>query len=217
MLGGLFLIPIFAQTILGYSVTKSGYIFIPMAIGLLVAAQFGARLSVRVPARFLASIGMFWSAFMLLNFAGIDVKWNFFDITWRLMLFAAGLGIGLAPLTNATTSSVPIQEVGVASSILALARNIAGAFGVAVFATILSNGITSNLLSIQSHSVINTTDPQLIGQMLSLMATKANIAAYSTVFKSAAFLVALGGVSALFVKEPKHSESPNPTHHAIEV
>lgn len=131
MMGGLFLVPIFAQSFLGFSVTKSGYIFMPMAIGLMIAAQFGAILSVRFPSRFLTSLGMFWAAFMLLNFSGIDIRWTFFDLTFRLFLFAVGLGIGLAPLTNAATSTVPLHEIGIASSVLALARNIAGAFGVA--------------------------------------------------------------------------------------
>ncbi|MGH7246201.1 MAG: MFS transporter, partial [Candidatus Levyibacteriota bacterium] len=212
MLGGLFLIPIFAQSVLGYSVTKSGYIFIPMAIALMISAQIGARLSTKIPPRILTSVGMFFSAFMLFLFAGIDVRWTFFDITWRLMLFAVGLGLGLAPLTNATTSTVPIHEVGVASSILALARNIAGAFGVAVFATILSNSITANLLLLQIHSAINTTNPTVLQTAAMLMISKANILAYGTVFRTASLLVALGGISALFVRESKkdftHTSEP---------
>jgi EmrB/QacA subfamily drug resistance transporter len=220
MMGGLFLIPIFAQSVLGYTVTKSGYIFIPMAIGLMIAAQFGARLSTRFPPRYLTSTGMFWSALMLFYFSGIDIKWTFWDMTYRLFLFAAGLGIGLAPLTNAATSTVPIQEVGIASSVLALARNIAGAFGVAVFATILSNATTSNLIAIQNHSVVNTVDPSILGNVIGLMETKANILAYSTVFKAAAFLVALGGVSALFVRDRKRTAeegSPDHLEHPVEI
>ncbi|HET9946630.1 MAG TPA: DHA2 family efflux MFS transporter permease subunit [Patescibacteria group bacterium] len=204
MIGALFLLPIFAQNYLGYSVTKSGYLFIPMALCLMVAAQSGARLSHRFPPRYVTAIGMFFSALMLLSFVGIDIKWTFWDITWRLGLFAAGLGIGLAPITQAATSTVPLHEVGIASSILALARNLSGAFGVAIFATILSNSTTASLLAVQIHSIINTTDPHILQQIPTLMIVKANILAYATVFKVAAFFMALGGVSALFVKESKH-------------
>ena len=203
MMGGLFLIPVFTQTFLGYTVTKSGYIFIPMAISLMIAAQFGARLASKVPPRYLTSIGMFWAAGVYLLFAGIDIKWTFFDITWRLFLFSAGLGIGLAPLTNAATSTVPIHEVGIASSILALARNIAGAFGVAIFATILSNSTTANILALQQHTSIHTTNIQLLQIIARLLEVKANVLAYQTVFKTAALLMALGGISALFMRENK--------------
>lgn len=208
MMGGLFLLPIFAQNYLGFSVTKSGYLFMPMAIALMIAAQFGARLSQKIQPRFLTAFGMFWATFMLYIFSGIDIKWTFFDVSWRLALFAAGLGLGMAPLTNAATSTVPIQEVGVASSILALARNLSGAFGVAIFATILTNNTTASLVAIQANSVIHTQDPQLLKIIPGLMVTKANVVAFSTVFKTAAIVVFFGGISALFVKESRRDFAP---------
>lgn len=203
MIGGIFLIPLFAQNFLGFSVTKSGYLFIPMAIGLMIAAQFGARLSAKIQPRYLTSFGMFWAGFVMFLFWGIDIRWSAFDIVWRLFLFAAGLGLGLSPLTNAATSSVPLEEVGIASSVLALARNIAGAFGIAIFATVLSNSTTSHLLSIQKFSLINTHDPNQFQQIIPLMITYANVLAFSTVFRTATVFLLIGGIVALFVKESK--------------
>ena len=204
MIGGIFLIPLFVQTSLGYSTTKTGYLFIPMAFAMMISAQVGARLSARVQPRFLTSAGMFTAAFTLFFlFSGIDVKWGPWDIVWRLTLFSGGLGIGLAPLTNAATSSVPLHEVGIASSVLALARNISGAFGIAIFATILSNSISSQLLNLQTHSIINTVNPVLLAQIPVLMATKANVLAYSTVFRVAGAIMIMGAFSALFMKESK--------------
>jgi EmrB/QacA subfamily drug resistance transporter len=204
MIGGIFLIPLFVQTYLGYSTTKAGYLFIPMAFAMVTAAQIGARLSIRMQPRFLTAAGMFTTAFSLLFlFSGIDIKWGPWDIIWKLMLLAGGLGLGLSPLTNAATSTVPLHEVGIASSILALARNISGAFGIAIFATILSNSTTSQLLNIQTHSVINTLNPTLMMQIPALMIIKANVLAYSTVFRVAGAIMLIGAVSALFVKENK--------------
>ncbi|HYK09090.1 MAG TPA: MFS transporter, partial [Candidatus Eisenbacteria bacterium] len=220
MIGALFLLPIFAQNFLGYSVTKSGYLFIPMAICLMAAAQGGARLSQVIPPRFVIAGGMFFSCIMLLSFIGIDIKWTFWDITWRLGLFAAGLGIGLAPLTSAATSTVPLHEVGVASSILALARNLSGAFGVAIFATILSNSITSQLLALQAHSIINTTNVFTLLQIKGLMVVKANVLAYATVFKTASIFLAVGGVAALFIRGDIHgnfSQTKSGEGHPIEI
>lgn len=199
--GGIFLLPVFAQNTLGYSVTKSGYLFIPMAFGIMVGAQTGARLLYKVPIRIFVSIGMFWAAFILYLFSGIDIKWTFFDMSWRLGLFAIGIGVGFAALTQAATGSVPIQEVGIASSVLALSRNLAGAFGIAIFATILSNSVTSQLLSIQMHSLINTHDPQLLKIIPGLMTSKANVSAYGTVFKWASIFVVFGGIASFFLKD----------------
>lgn len=203
LIGGIFLIPLFAQTYLGYSVTKTGLIFIPMAVAIGSAAQIGSRLSAKIQPRFLTAAGMFAGAFAMYLFSGIDIKWGAWDIIWRLFFLAFGLGIGLAPLTNAATSTVPLQEVGIASSVLALARNIAGAFGTAIFATILTNSITSNLLNIQKYSAINTSNPIVLKEIYALMNIKANIGAYSTVFHWAIFFMAIGGIAALFVHESK--------------
>lgn len=209
MIGGIFLIPLFVQNFLGYSTTKTGYLFIPMAFALMAAAPIGAKLSAKIQPRFLTAAGMLTAAlalFFLLS--GIDIKWSFWDIAWRLMIFAAGLGIGLSPLTNAATSTVPLHEVGIASSVLALARNISGAFGIAIFATILSNGVTSQLIQIQTHSIINTVDPTILKQIPALMVTQANVLAYSTVFHVAGIILAIGSVSALFVRENKQDFTP---------
>jgi len=216
MFGGIFLLPIFAQTFLGYSVTKSGYLFIPMAVGVMMGVQIGTRLMFKVPMRIFVTLGMFWAAFMLYLFTGMDIKWTFWDIAWRLWLFAVGLGIGFAPITQAATGTVPLKEVGVASSILALSRNLAGAFGVAIFATLLSNSVTSKLLTIQKYSTINTTDPALLQTIPALMISKANISAYGSVFQWAALIVALGGISAFFLQDPPR-HGPKPSHEAMEI
>lgn len=218
MIGGIFLIPIFAQNFLGYSVTKSGYIFIPMAVGLAMAAQIGARLSAKIQPRFLTASGMMFAAIMMYLFAGIDIKWTFFDISSRLFLLAFGLGLGLAPLTNAATSTVDIHEIGIASSILALARNIAGAFGIAIFATILSNSLNANLFAIQAHTVVNTQNTNLLSMVYALASTKANILSFSTVFKSAGVFMIVGAISALFVKENKRDFASKPdASHVMEM
>jgi EmrB/QacA subfamily drug resistance transporter len=212
MIGGIFLIPIFAQSYLGYSVTKSGYIFIPMAIGLMLASGIGARLARVVEARYLISFGMFISSLMMLSFSAIDIKWTFFDISWRLFVFAAGLGLGFASLSQAATSTVPLEEVGVASSVLMLARNVSGAFGTAIFATILQNSITSHLVNVQKYSVINDYTQANVSKFMGLMALKSNILAYSTVFKVSIFFMLAGSIAALFMKESKRDAEPQKEH-----
>jgi EmrB/QacA subfamily drug resistance transporter len=201
MIGGLFLLPIFLQGYLGYSVTKTGYIFLPMAVGMMIGAQSGARLSAKFAPKYVVFAGLAWAAFILFLFSGIDLTWSFTHFAILLFLFATGLGLTFAPITNASISTVPLHEVGVASSILALVRNIAGAFGVAIFATILTNSATAGILSVQKYSVINTLNPNVLQQVAYLMAIKANIMSFKFVFFCSAVITAVGAVSALFLRE----------------
>jgi len=203
MMGGLFLLPIFIQNYLGYSVTKTGLLFIPMALGMMFTAPLGGWLSSKIEPRFLTAFGMFWAAFVMFLFTGIDIKWTGADIALRMFLFAAGLGIGMSPLTNAATSTVPISEIGIASSVLALARNISGAFGIAIFATILTNSFSDNLIALQKFTVVNDQSPAILGQVVTLIGLKANILSFAAVFKIAILFLIIGGIAALFVKESK--------------
>jgi EmrB/QacA subfamily drug resistance transporter len=210
LFGGIFLLPIFAQNVLGFSTTKAGFLFIPMAVAIMIGSQIGVRLSGKVPARIFVSIGMFWAAFIFFLFSGIDAKWTFFDIAWRLGLFALGIGVGFGPLTQAATGSVPLKDVGVASSVLALSRNLSGAFGAAIFATLLSNSTTSHLIELQQNTIINTTDPNLLKDIPRLMISKADILAYGTVFKWASLFIVGGGIATLFLREVKHPSGTTP-------
>ena len=202
-IGGLFLLPIFVQGYLRYDVTKTGYLFLPMAAGMMIAAQFGARASVRFQPKYVVFVGLAWAAFILFLFSGIDLTWTFTHFAILLFCFALGLGLTFAPITNASISAVPLHEVGVASSILALVRNISGAFGVAIFATILTNSASTAILNVQKYSVINTLNPSVLQQAAFLMAMKANLVSFHTVFICSAIITFFGACSALFLKETK--------------
>lgn len=200
-IGAIFLIPLFVQNYLGYSVTKSGYLFIPMAVGIMVSTQISTRIQQKVPGRFVSSFGMLWAAGMMFLLSGLDIKWEFWHIAILLLLLAVGLGAGLPSLTQAATSSVPIQEVGIASSVLALARNLAGAFGTAIFATILTTSTYAQMVNIEKFSIVNIHDPILLKTVVGLMKAKANLSAYNSVFVWGGIITILGSIAALFVVE----------------
>ncbi len=203
MMGGMFILPVFIQNYLGYTVTQTGLLFIPMAIGMMIAAPLGGKLSAKIEPRYLTAVGMLIGAYAMYSFSGIDIKWTGWDVAYRMFIMAFGLGIGMAPLTNAATSTVPVHEIGIASSVLSLARNIAGAFGIAIFATILTNNFDQQLINLQKYSVINTTNPRVYPVIYTLMALKANILSFSTVFYTVVFFMIAGAIAALFVKESK--------------
>jgi len=217
LMGCMFITPIFIQNYLGYSVTKTGLLFIPMAMGMMIAAPIGGKLSTKIEPRYIVSFGLFLGAIAMFLFSGIDLKWTASDVMVRAFIMATGLGLGMSPLTNATTSTVPIKEVGIASSVLALVRNIAGAFGIAIFATILSNSYNSLLSSIQSKSFINSSSAQIQAIVPILMIVKANILSFGIVFKIAGCVVLLGCITALFVKENKERKDKAPAHVDVEI
>ena len=200
MMGGVFLIPVFAQTFLGYSATESGYLFMPMAAALMLGSPIGGMLMGRVQSRYV----IFWSTIVaaigIFMFIGLDPRSSALDIIIPLSVMAFGLGFGMAQRTNIIASVVPQSEIGVASSVLALVRNISGAFGIAIFATILDNRITSNVLTINSFSKLSSHVPLDIETYIGLISLKAQVDAYDYVFLIASIIVFLGSFTILFLK-----------------
>ncbi len=211
LMGSVFLIPIFAQTFLGYSSTQSGFLFMPMAAAMLLASPIGGSLVGRVKASYVIAFSTFVAALGLYLFAVfIDVRATAIDIMFPLFVMAFGLGFGMAQRTAAVASIVPSEEMGVASSLLALARNIAGAFGIALFGTILNYSTESNVLSIASHSHIAQGASQAAVQAyVALIELKAQVDSYHTIFLAGMSIMIVGGISAFWLNLPeKKLEEP---------
>lgn len=200
MMGCLFLLPIFAQTFLGFTATQTGYLFIPMALMMVIASPLGGSLTGRVQARYVICASTLVAALGLYFFVHLDPRSTAWDLIWPLMIMAFGLGFGMAQRTNIIASIVPEKEIGVASSVLALGRNIAGAFGIAIFGTLLNNTIGAKILTISQQSIIRV--PSLLTEqtVATLIILKAQVASYAHVFVVASVVVFIGGLLALLIR-----------------
>ena len=207
LIGSIFLIPIFAQTFLGLDATQSGYLFIPMAFTMVIAAPLGVKLIGILEARYIIFLSTAVAAVGMLMFTILDPRSSVWAIVIPLGIMAFGMGFGMSQRTTIIANVVPHDEIGVASSILALARNIAGAFGIAIFGTILQNATKAKIAAISLHSTVNSHDPTVIQQAIALASLKAQISAYSSVFITAAVLVGIGAVLSFWIRMSKDETS----------
>jgi len=213
MMGAMFLLPVFAQTFLGYNAIQTGLLFVPMGLALPIFAPLGARLAISFNPRYTVSIGMAVAAFAFFMLHSLDPAMTFVDFILPLALFGAGLGLGMAPLTNASTTAVPANEIGMSSGLLNLTRNVGGAFGIAIFGTILANLTNANVLMVAQNSVVRSHSPTVIAQATQLIILKADLLSYGTVFEFAALAMLLGGILALLLLRPS-GPPPAGHHHA---
>ena len=207
LIGAIFLIPIFAETFLGYSATQTGYLFIPLAVAMMVAAPIGGRLIGKVKPSYVIFASTFVAGLAMLMLSGIDARSTALQISIPMSILAFGLGFGMAQRTNLVAAAVPHEEIGEASAILALVRNISGAFGVAIFSTLLTNTINSKVLSIAQHSTLRSVAPQAMQQFTSLIILKAQVASYGFVFEVAAFVIMIGSFASFLINVPKEAVS----------
>ena len=204
-IGAIFLIPIFAETFLGYDATKTGYLFIPMALSMLVSAAIGGRLVGKVKASYVIFASTFFAGLSMLMLASIDPRSTAMGIIIPLSFMAFAMGFGMAQRTNLVAVSVPHEDIGEASAILALVRNISGAFGVAVFSTLLQNTINANVLTIAHNSSLQGSGHQAMQQFIGLIILKAEVAGYAHVFQIASLVIMAGSFLAFLIRVPKET------------
>lgn len=213
MMGAMFLLPVFTQTFLGFNAIQTGLLFVPMGLSLPIFAPLGAKLAGTWGPRYTVAVGMFVAALSFYLLHSLDPAMTTLSFVLPLSLFGAGLGLGMAPLTNASTTAVPMHQIGMSSGLLNLTRNIGGAFGIAIFGTLLANATNSNVLTVAQNSQIRSTDPTVIAQGIRLVILKADLLSYGTVFIFASLAMAIGGALALLLLSNKMGETPKGHHH----
>jgi DHA2 family methylenomycin A resistance protein-like MFS transporter len=185
---------------MGYNATQTGYLFLPMAFFMVIASTIGSRFTGKVKSHIVITISTIIAGIGLLTFTILDPRSGPFGVMIPMSIMAFGLGFAMSQRTNAIASVVPEHEMGMASSVLALARNIAGAFGIALFGTILDNTIGSALMNTAKNSVVHATSAIAYQQAASLMILHSYIVAYHTVFISAAVVMFFGAILAFSIK-----------------
>ena len=173
----------------------------------MIAAPIGGALTGRVKPKYVIAASTFVAALGIYLFRGLDPRSTAIDIMIPLSIMSFGLGFGMAQRTNVIAAVVPTEEIGVASSILALARNVAGAFGIAIFSTILTNVTNGYVLKLGSHSILNSVNPTDYQKFIALIILRAQVSAYAYVFLTAAILVFIGSITALWINVEKGSDS----------
>ena len=126
-----FVIPFFLQNILEFSPSKTGMLIFPVALTVMVTAPFGGKFSDRVGVRIPATIGLALTSLTVFSFTLLKPGANDLDILWRQVVLGIGISFFNPANNSAIIGSLPREKVGLASSFLALARNLGMVMGVA--------------------------------------------------------------------------------------
>ena len=132
------LIPLFLQTLMGYSATDAGLVMAPGGIATLITMPFvGAALAKR-DGRKIVFIGLLLGAASMFIMQGLNLQGAFWNYTWPRIVLGFGLAMIFVPLTTVTLASISRTEMGNATGMFNLLRNIGGSVGIAMAATLLA-------------------------------------------------------------------------------
>jgi predicted MFS family arabinose efflux permease len=138
MFGVFFFMSLYMQNVLGYSAVKTGAVFLPMTLLIIVIAPAAGRFSDRIGSRWLMTGGMALLAVALLLFSRLGLGSGFWDIFPGLIVGGLGMASVMTPMTAAALGSVPVAQAGVGSGVLNTFRQVGGALGIAVMGAIVA-------------------------------------------------------------------------------
>ena len=141
-----FVVPFFLQNILEFSPSKVGILIFPVALTVMVMAPIGGRISDRIGVRVPASIGLSIISLTIFSFSFLKFGAKEYEILWRQVVMGIGIGLFNPANNSAIIGSLPREKVGLASSFLALARNLGVVIGVVFAEMVIAFRLPENQL-----------------------------------------------------------------------
>ncbi|HET6966035.1 MAG TPA: MFS transporter [Acidimicrobiales bacterium] len=126
----------YLQNLHGYSAVRTGLGFLPMSVGIMVAAIGTSRVLTRIGIRIPLIIGPVMALGGLVWLTQLTPGSGYLAVIGPLLLLALGMGQCFVPLTVTAISGVAPSEAGLASALLNTGQQIGGALGLAVLGTV---------------------------------------------------------------------------------
>lgn len=136
MFGISFLLSQYIQFIQRASVLSVGIRFMPMAISNAIASNLSSRAAHRFGLRNTVLAGMSLVVFGLALFTTVAVSSGFLTVGIAFTCVGAGMGLSIAPASNAVVSVLPEAKVGVGSGLRSMVQWLGGSFAVAIAGTV---------------------------------------------------------------------------------
>jgi MFS family permease len=145
LFGFIFIALQYLQLIRGDSGLVSAVSALPMAAAMLPASRLAPALAARLGAQAVSTTGLALIAAALIILAQLTPVSGYWLLAAGLIPLGTGMGLAMTPATSNITSALPVSQQGVASAINDLSREVGGAVGIAVLASILTAAYQANL------------------------------------------------------------------------
>jgi DHA2 family methylenomycin A resistance protein-like MFS transporter len=152
--GTVFVFSIYFQLFLHYDAFRTGLAFIPLTAVLTVSTMLSSRIAKRVSAAKIITTGFLIQIVGFLALSQVTAQTSLWYLNVALMIVGIGSASSVPSITNSMLSAVSQQDAGMASGLMASARQLGGVIGVAVFGGLISStapeafqrGLSSSML-----------------------------------------------------------------------
>ena len=152
LLGSTLLLPLFMQTLLGYTAERSGLALMPGGFTIMLLLPLVGFLLSRYSPRWLLIFGLVVLSGSLFHMARFDLEIDFRTAAMARVFQAAGMAFLFVPINTAAYAFLPRDKNNAASGLMNLARNIGGSVGISLVTTKLDRSTQVHLNDL-SHNL----------------------------------------------------------------
>lgn len=132
------LLPLFYQELLGYTALAAGWAVSPRGVGAIVAMPIIGYLTAKIDNRWLIMSGFVMFGIASLWFGEADLAIGQWSFLWPILISGFGSGCIFVPLSTVSVAYLRNEEIGNATGLYNLLRNVGGSIGISVVNTIIA-------------------------------------------------------------------------------
>ena len=131
-------LPLFYQELLGYTAFTAGLAVFPRGVGSILGMPAIAFLGSRFDPRYLLTFGFMVYGITALEFGNVTLAIGPWTLIWPIVITGFALSFVFVPITTVSYGTLPNSEIGNASGIFNLLRNVGGSIGISLAQTLLT-------------------------------------------------------------------------------
>jgi MFS transporter, DHA2 family, multidrug resistance protein len=132
------LLPLFYQELMGYTALAAGWAVSPRGIGAILAMPIIGYLTAKIDNRWLIVSGFFMFGIASLWFGRATLDMGQWSFLWPIVISGFGSGCIFVPLSTTAMAFLKNQEIGNATGLYNLLRNVGGSIGISVVNTVVA-------------------------------------------------------------------------------
>jgi len=228
------LLPLFYQTLLGYTASAAGWAVSPRGIGAICIMPIIGVLTGKLDSRFLIFAGFVVFGITSLQMAHMTMDIGPNSMLWPIIISGAASGMVFVPLSTVSMGTLPNEKLGNAAGIFNLFRNIGGGVGISVVNTLISRheqihlaDLTENLgsqnpaytqllsadrVAMAAHTASNVATQRSYALVHNVVLQQATLLSYVDDFRYLAMACFGCGVLVMFLARVKAGKGPALAH-----
>ncbi|NCD69959.1 DHA2 family efflux MFS transporter permease subunit [Mucilaginibacter agri] len=162
LFGSTFVIPLYTQSLLGWTAQQSGMLQLPSTLFVAVMMPVVAILIQKgIPQKYLIAVGMvIFFIYSYLSYTILTPHTSSGDFFWILIIRGFGLGLLSVPVSTMSLSTLKGPEIGQGAAFSGMMRQLGGSFGVALISTFVSRQTQVHRSTLVSHLNVNDINVQ---------------------------------------------------------